>query len=57
MYQQSLFNYFKFTHILLILAKVGREDMANGAVTFVCGDTNEKISSSMVRSFSCLTIH
>ena len=30
------------TILLDILAKVGREDTANGAVAFVCGDTNEK---------------
>jgi len=28
--------------ILDILTKVSREDTANGAIAFVCGDTNEK---------------
>jgi len=33
--------------LLDILAKVGREDTANGAVAFVCVSTNEKMSSSI----------
>jgi len=47
MMRYVLFGFFfipllSLTILLDILAKVGREDMANGVVAFVCVSTNEK---------------